>query len=310
MEMQHVRGFVFIAELRSVSKAARLLNLTQPTLSRQIISLEHEVGATLFSRGREMELTREGEAFLPNAQRLLYDADQALMEIREERAHCQVLHIGYTSALMYAFLAEVLVAYKSASPNMEIALTERTPTVQVSMLEHGQLDLLVIPPVLNTVFNLERIARAPLVYALPVHLPFVGGENCLSSYRDQKFVVPFKKDYPNAISIVRDACHSAGFEPKLLEVDGMTSVLTMVGLGKGISILPAYYALLPHLGVRFETFSAGDTHSSIYVMTRERCHPAHVALCIDLMKKFASRRFETRFWLAGAGAPEKGISEP
>ena len=65
MDLKHLRTFVAVAELGTVSKAALILRVAQPALSRQIIDLETDLGLTLFDRvGRRLLLTGEGQQLL------------------------------------------------------------------------------------------------------------------------------------------------------------------------------------------------------------------------------------------------------
>ena len=65
MDLKHLRTFVTVAELGTVSRAALQLRITQPALSRQIADLERELGLTLFDRvGRRLLLTGEGDQLL------------------------------------------------------------------------------------------------------------------------------------------------------------------------------------------------------------------------------------------------------
>src|SRR6476660_4008873 len=82
MDLKHLRTFVAVAELGSVSKAALRLRVAQPALSRQIIDLERELGLKLFDRiGRRLLLTREGDQLVENCRSVLGQvaaiADQA-----------------------------------------------------------------------------------------------------------------------------------------------------------------------------------------------------------------------------------------
>jgi DNA-binding transcriptional LysR family regulator len=72
MDTRHVRAAVAVARHGSFTKAAAELFMAQSTVSRQICSLERELGKPLFIRGlRAVELTAEGQAFMPEAHRLL-----------------------------------------------------------------------------------------------------------------------------------------------------------------------------------------------------------------------------------------------
>ncbi|WP_289001302.1 LysR family transcriptional regulator [uncultured Megasphaera sp.] len=60
MELRVLHYFLAVVREENISKAAELLHVTQPTLSRQIAQLEEELGATLFVRGRHLQLTDAG----------------------------------------------------------------------------------------------------------------------------------------------------------------------------------------------------------------------------------------------------------
>src|SRR5262245_25332947 len=80
VEFRHLRYFAAVAETLNFGRAAARLHISQPPLSRQIQSLEREIGARLFNRGtRGVRLTAAGRALLPEARRLLREAD-ALVE--------------------------------------------------------------------------------------------------------------------------------------------------------------------------------------------------------------------------------------
>ena len=75
MDLRHVRTFVTVAELGTVTKAALRLHIAQPALSRQIKDFEHELGLHLFDRiGRRLLLSSEGEQLLSDCRGLLNHA--------------------------------------------------------------------------------------------------------------------------------------------------------------------------------------------------------------------------------------------
>ncbi len=77
MNLEQLRGFVAVAELGHFTRASEKLHLAQPSLSRQISTLEQELGAELFHRARgNISLTAAGETLLPRARRMLADAER------------------------------------------------------------------------------------------------------------------------------------------------------------------------------------------------------------------------------------------
>lgn len=106
MELRLLRYLVTTAHAGSANRAAPLLHITQPVLSRQLRQLERQLGLSLFERdGRSLRLTRAGEEFLPRAQALLREADaleraaEALASGRLERLHLAVPTTTLTDVL-------------------------------------------------------------------------------------------------------------------------------------------------------------------------------------------------------------------
>jgi DNA-binding transcriptional LysR family regulator len=84
MSLAQIVSFVTVAETRSVTSASARLRVAQPALSRQIKSLEDELGATLFERTpKGMSLLPDGEVFLEHARRILADVEAAKTSLRK-----------------------------------------------------------------------------------------------------------------------------------------------------------------------------------------------------------------------------------
>src|SRR2546423_14800213 len=98
MLLVHIEGFLEVARLGSVSRAADVLYVTQPTLTARLQSLERDMGHELFVRTRHgMRLTDEGRAFLPFAERAgraLRDGRRAIDEVSSGRAGQPLLAVG------------------------------------------------------------------------------------------------------------------------------------------------------------------------------------------------------------------------
>ena len=84
MQLQQLSYFVAVAEVRHFTQAAETLRVAQPSLSKQIRTLEAELGTPLFSRARgNITLTPAGEALLPLARRILADVETAQLQVNE-----------------------------------------------------------------------------------------------------------------------------------------------------------------------------------------------------------------------------------
>jgi DNA-binding transcriptional LysR family regulator len=143
MHLRHLRTFITIAEQNSVSKAALRLRITQPALSRQIIDLENELGLKLFDRvARRMVLTKEGEQLLQNCRTVLGSVASLT-----ERAHLLrggesgLLKVAASPQIMESVLPSFLRGYAKTFPNVQVKLIEAVGRNQLTMLEHGDVDI-------------------------------------------------------------------------------------------------------------------------------------------------------------------------
>src|SRR3954470_15496936 len=110
MTLQQLVYFVAVADTRHFTRAAARTHVAQPSLSKQIHTLERELGAPLFSRARgNVTLTPAGAALLPLARRILADVDTARLEVQElvglRRGR---VRLGATPSLCAGLLADVL----------------------------------------------------------------------------------------------------------------------------------------------------------------------------------------------------------
>jgi len=141
MELTHLRYFVAVADVGSVSRAAQRLSMTQPALSRRIKDLEVDVGVRLFDRvGRRIILTGDGTELVSKARQILADA-----EAFRERARVLgggeggLLRIGATPQFIEACLSEVLTKYHRAQPLVEVHVIEGGADAALARLHHGEL---------------------------------------------------------------------------------------------------------------------------------------------------------------------------
>jgi DNA-binding transcriptional LysR family regulator len=147
MELHHLRYFVAIADQLSFTRAAADLDLTQPSLSRQIRDLEQELGAPLFNReGRRISLTAAGAALLPCARASLAEAERGKRSVREVLgARAGPLLLGASPQTAATVLAPLLGRYCQAHPGVEVRVVEESALALIAMLEDGRLDLAVVP---------------------------------------------------------------------------------------------------------------------------------------------------------------------
>lgn len=146
MEVRVLRYFLAVAREENISAAAQSLNLTQPTLSRQLMDLEEELGKKLFVRGnRKMTLTQDGLFLRKRAAEIvdLVDKTQSDFQGTDELITGEVTIGGGESDAM-RLLARTAVALKQAHPQVRFTLSSGNLDDLSDSLEKGLLDFCVL----------------------------------------------------------------------------------------------------------------------------------------------------------------------
>lgn len=161
MEIRVLRYFLAVAQEGSVTRAARALHLTQPTLSRQIRELEEELGQTLFSRGgRELSLTREGLLLRQRAEEIVGLAEITEKEFRSlgEKTVSGDLSIGCGESKALSFVTDALKVLQDEHPLIIPHFFSGNGEIVMDRLDKGLLDFAVLISAENT----ERYYSLPL----------------------------------------------------------------------------------------------------------------------------------------------------
>jgi DNA-binding transcriptional LysR family regulator len=162
------------ADLRSVTRAARHLHLSQPAISHQLAVLEREAGTALLIRDRRgVRLTAAGRAALPEARRAVAAADDAIRLARAVGDGAGgTIRVVCAQSLTVALLAPVLARWNLDRPGVTISLRESTdPETSFAQLESGEADLLLFPDLSEAGFKTTTVATEEVVVALPPRHP-------------------------------------------------------------------------------------------------------------------------------------------
>ena len=150
MEIRVLRYFVTIAQEGSITRAAELLHITQPTLSRQIAQMEEDTGVTLFSRQKHrLSLTNEGRLLYRRAQEILALVDKAEAELRQGEETISG-HIDITCGEIGAvwLLSQIISSFKEKYPQVTYGLYTCNADTSKERLDNGLADLaLLLEPV-------------------------------------------------------------------------------------------------------------------------------------------------------------------
>lgn len=124
MNLDHLRYFVKLAEVRHYTRAAEQLCISQPSLSHAINQLESELGVPLFERsGRNTTLTRFGEEFLECAQRSLETLDVGVGSLQRSARGEGVVRLGFLRTLGVDYIPRLTADFLAADPECGIEFT-------------------------------------------------------------------------------------------------------------------------------------------------------------------------------------------
>jgi DNA-binding transcriptional LysR family regulator len=235
--------FVAVADVRSFTRAAELAGVAQPTLSRQLKTLEDELGAPLVNRGTPVTLTPAGEAVLPLARRMLADADSARTAVAEivglRRGN---LRVGATPSLCIGVLADVLRVFHEQHPEIHLRLTENGSQPLVRELLGGALDvaLVIVPPGgLDPTLHLTPLLRERLSVASPRSGPAPARRGSMSIVElSRRPLVMVRQGY-DLREVTLQAYREAGVTPRFAVQGGeMDAMLRLVETGTGVAVVP------------------------------------------------------------------------
>lgn len=154
MEIRVLRYFLAVAQLKSFSKAAELLYVSQPTLSRQVRDLERELGAALFERNaRSVSLTKAGELLRDQAKQIvqLADATEAMVK-QAEPSIAGEISLGCSESESNRVIMRVMARMRELHPRVTFRVTSGNAQLVTDGVDQGVFDIgVVVDPV-----NLEQ----------------------------------------------------------------------------------------------------------------------------------------------------------
>ncbi len=143
MEIRVLKYFLTVAREGGINKASEVLHITQPTLSRQLLALEEEVGVKLFDKsGRKLKLTNEGMLLRRRAEEILSLVDRTERELLEQEEEIEgtiVLGCGEFSAM--EIVADLIAGFREKYPKVTFDILTATADVVKDQMEHGLVDI-------------------------------------------------------------------------------------------------------------------------------------------------------------------------
>lgn len=241
MEIHQLRYFVSIVETGSMSRAAGQCGVAQPSISQQLAKLEQEIGQPLFDRTpRRMSLTDAGRALLPRARRILREIHNIESNLEIETAGAVRVSIGAIPTIAPYVLPDALRRMRRALPDARLNVREDLTQNLIDALLDGEIDCAVVATAVThdaidtvSLGEEEFFAAVGADFEPPrdgqVGLPDLRGADVISLHEMHCM--------GQQVSMF---CEMKRLRPRIVcRTTQLTTILELVSLGMGISLVPA-----------------------------------------------------------------------
>ena len=287
IDLKLLRYFLAVAEELHFGRAAARLNMSQPPLSIHIKDLEQQLGTLLFVRhSRSVALTHAGRILMEESRRLLSSAHQALARVEQiGPGEAGRVELGVIGTAMWGKMRPVMRRFLKEHPNVEVLFRENMPAMQMAMLERRELDAGIwrMATAPSPGFTSLRLHESSFLVAVPEEHPLAARKAIpLAALRNEYFVTmpSIHTDW----TFLQRVCQSAGFSPMIIrEVMEPQTVLAMVSMGIGITLIADSYAQMMWPGVMFRPLEERIPADLYIVYDQQQATPALEKLVATLV---------------------------
>ncbi|NTV88978.1 MAG: LysR family transcriptional regulator [Clostridiales bacterium] len=276
MDIDLLKEFVVVADHLNFSKASKKLYIAQPVLSRHIADLEAQLGIQLFIRSKHsVQLTYMGELMLTEAKEIIERYEQAIYKIRQTAAGTiGTLSIGFLEGAVRNFLASLIMRYSSSYPKTDLHLVSMDLGDLTRSLKKGDIDIgftLALDLGNSEELNIKTLYSDFYSLVVPKNHPLASRDSVeITDLKNEQFIMPSPEYFPNAMDQLVKFCNAKGFHPKIVkQTPRIDTVLLMVEIGMGVSIMPRHDVVYANSNIRFIDVMGSDVTVDVVVAWRK-----------------------------------------
>ncbi|MDQ0029064.1 LysR family transcriptional regulator [Arthrobacter bambusae] len=241
MEMKQLVAMVTVAEAGSVTHAAQMLHIVQPAVTRQIKTLEDELGVVLFDRTRQgMVLTSAGEVFLLRARRALQEMERARTELTPQTGDVTgLVSVGVLESLLDVIVPPLASSVAKRFPGVELRIMSGFSGYLQKWLDDGVVDIAVLYNLADTpAMRVKPLLSERLWAVAPADAGLLPAEPVTwDRVLRGPLILPILGH--GLRTLIDKARFDIPIEPKIsLETNSMSVQKQMVLAGRGWTILP------------------------------------------------------------------------
>jgi DNA-binding transcriptional LysR family regulator len=246
----HLRALAEVVGQGSFTRAAKRLNLAQPTVSLQIQELETRLGVRLIDRlGKRAFATAAGRELIEHAERIAQETERLLGAMRRHRdGWLGQVRIGSSTTALIYHLPPVLARLRKEHPNIELVATTGTTTGVVERMLRNEIDLGIVSlPVAERLLDVVPLRAEEMVAIFSDRTAGLPDRITPQFLLQHTLILEYARAHVRALIMSWLAGDGAEVRPAM-ELDNLEAVRRMVAAGLGASIVPAAVISEPHAG--------------------------------------------------------------
>ena len=248
MEIRQLKTFLVVAETGSVTRAAQMLRIAQPALSRQIRMLEEEHGTALFTRhARGMTLSQAGAILVDHYRRVLRELDSAKSEVAALAGEVTgKIAIGMLPSVSDLLAGRIAAAMKERYPLVRLRILTGLATHLMEWLDKQEIDLAIVSePVVPASVEFQRLVEEPL---------YLVGQAATAGFHGQSIPLRQLAQYPLILPSsdfglrggIDHAIHAVGIELNVaIEANSLHVQRKLIRAGIGYALFPSSVVVGP-----------------------------------------------------------------
>lgn len=290
MDIEQLKAFIFVANTKSFTRTADLLNVVQSTVTTRIQMLEKQLGKDLFERNkRNIKLTDAGNIFLPYAERILELNNEGLKAVQLENSCNNHLIVGTTHALWDYVLFDPINTFQKTHSDISFSLITEHSDILIRKMIDGLIDIaIVFYPVNHINISMELLIEDTFVLVADSNFLIAGDFLVPEDLRNYHYI---HLDWGGTFTEWFKKM-SANQDFYQLQVDHVSLLLKFLKTRNGLGFLP--HTIARRLILQGEVINVPfhmDTNipnRSIYILKRRKTNSPE---CVELLTDFLKNAF-------------------
>lgn len=282
-DIKQLQYFIAVAEQLHIGRAAEILFITQPPLTRQIQLLEQALGVALLVRhAKGVSLTAAGQRFYEDAQKIvaaLGEACRNAQNIAQGRAGA--LSVGFMMHAAYHIVPKLTKTFITRYPDVVLQLQEVIPSELIKRVQSGEFDaVIMLRPQHISGLVVHTLCEEPLRLALSASHPLANSAiESGQQLANEAFIATPMAIAPELRQALQHYGAKFGFNPKvILETQLQQTIVSLVAEGLGVALVPAPVSKMQLPQLLFKDIPAAPRVEYVLVWREDSLNPALTSL--------------------------------